>query len=168
MVYVGDAVGQPDAYRLKGVVGCAVRVVQYAHSRLITEVKSPAVTLDAVHNSKALLVVVKAAGAKLAQRTLAGVSEGRVTEVVTEGYRLRQILVELQRPCKRSGKSADLQRVRQSRAVVVALRTEEHLRLVLQAAKRLAVRDAVNVPLKAGAYAAFGFVHRPACRIDRQ
>ena len=41
-----------------------------------------------------------------------------------------------------------LQRVRQPRPIVIAGRREEHLRLVLEAAKRLAVDDAIAVALK--------------------
>jgi len=44
-----------------------------------------------------------------------------------------------------------LERVRQTRAVVVAFGSEEDLRLMRQAPERLAVDDAVPVPLELGA-----------------
>ena len=52
----------------------------------------------------------------------------------------------------------DLERVRQPRAVVVAGRQHEHLRLVLEPAERLAVHDPVAVALKRRPQPAVGLV----------
>ena len=79
---------------------------------------------------------------------LAGVAERRVAEVVAERDRLGQLFVQPQHLGDRPRDLRDLERVRQPRAVVVAGRREEHLRLVLQPAERLAVDDAVAIALK--------------------
>ena len=55
-----------------------------------------------------------------------------------EPDRLRQVLVEPQRPRDRARDLRRLERVREPRAVVVALRRHEHLRLVLEPPERLA------------------------------
>ena len=54
-----------------------------------------------------------------------------------------------ERPSRGPGDLAHLERVGEPDAVVVALGREEHLRLVLQAAERLGVDDAVPVALEA-------------------
>ena len=81
-----------------------------------------------------------------------------MAEVVTEADRLDEILVEAQRPRHRARDLRDLERVRHPRAVVVALGRDEDLRLVLQAAKGLAVHDAVAVALQRRAQRAIGLV----------
>ena len=99
-----------------------------------------------------VLVVAKAPAEALSQAAvehlLADVPERRVPEVVAEADRLDQILVQAQRPRDRARDRRHLERVRQPRAVVVAQRRHEHLRLVRQPAKRLAVHDPVAVALE--------------------
>ena len=68
--------------------------------------------------------------------------------VVPEADRLHEVLVEPQRARHRAGDLRRLQRVREPRAVVVALRRHEHLRLVLEPPERLAVHDPVAVALE--------------------
>ena len=58
-----------------------------------------------------------------------------VAEIVAEGDGLGEILVQLQRAGNGARNARDLQRVGQARAVMVALRLEEDLRFVLQAAE---------------------------------
>ena len=58
-----------------------------------------------------------------------------------------------------------LERVRQPRAVVIAGRREEHLRLVLQPAERLAVDDAVAIALKRRPDVVFGSRAQAAARV---
>ena len=80
-------------------------------------------------------VVVEAAEARHAgvERVLARMAEGGVAEVVRQGERLREILVEAERAGERPGDLAHLDRVGQAGAVVVALVVDEDLRLVLEA-----------------------------------
>ena len=99
-----------------------------------------------------LLVVAEAGAEALAQarveRLLAGVPERRVAHVVAEPDRLGQILVQPQRAGDDAGDPGRLERVRHARAVVVAGRVDEDLRLALQPPERLRVDDPVAVALE--------------------
>ena len=143
-------------------------MVEDADARLIAEVEPLSVALKHVHHAQALLIVLEAAGIDHVQRPLPRVAERRVAQIVAETDRLRQILVEPQRAGDGSGKARDLQRVGQARAVVIPLRAQEDLRLVLEAAEGLGMRDAVHVPLEAGADLALRLRLHPAARIHRQ
>ena len=151
VVYVSDAVGIAHQCGLPGVIGGAVGVVEDAPSCLVAEVEALAVLFNGVDDPETLLIVVEAAGVQLPQGPLAGVAKGGVAKIVAQTYGFGKVLVESQRPCSGSGKAGDLKGVGQSGAVMVALRLEENLSLVLQAAEAFAVGDAVNVPLEAGA-----------------
>ena len=107
-----------------------------------------AIVLEHVDDAQALLVVIEAAGHQAAEHALAGVAERRVAEVVAERDRLGQLLVQAQHLGDRARDLRDFERVRQPRAVMIAGRREEHLRLVLQAAERLGVDDAVAIALE--------------------
>ena len=78
-------------------------------------------------------------------------AEGRMAEIVGQRHRLGQILVEPQRAGERTGDLRHLDRMGQAGAVVVALVVEEDLRLVLQAAERGRMDDAVAIALERGA-----------------
>ncbi len=103
------------------------------------------------------------------QRLLARVAEGRVAEVVSKGERLREVLVELEKPREAARDLRDLDRVGKARAEMVALVEDEHLRLVLQAPEGPAVDNAIAVALpgrarrvlRLGVSAAAGGAHRP-------
>src|SRR3954468_8153129 len=82
------------------------------------------------------------------EHVLANVPERWVADVVAEPDRLREILVESQRAGHRAADPRHLQRVREPRPIVIALRGDEHLRLVLQPPERLAVHDPVTIALK--------------------
>ena len=84
----------------------------------------------------------------LVERLLAGVPERRVPEVVAEPDRLDEVLVQPQRPRDAARDPGRLERVGQARAVVVAGRVDEDLRLVHQAPERLGVDDPVAVALE--------------------
>ena len=70
---------------------------------------------------------------------------------MAQGDGLRQVLIQSEGPGDGAGDAADLQGVGHAGAVVVPLGLKKHLGLVLEAAERLTVHDAVCVPLKAGA-----------------
>ena len=121
------------------------------------------VALEELDDARALLVVgeegptLRERGVKppmpgqgMAQRALADVAEGRVPEVVAEGDRLGQVLVEPERARDGARHLPHLERVNEPRAVVVALGGEKDLRLVREAAEALAMEDAVAVALEAG------------------
>ena len=90
------------------------------------------------------------------ERLLARVAEGRVAEIMSEPDRLRQILVQPQRPGDGAGDPARLQRVAQPRPVMVALGRDEDLGLVLQPPERLRVHDPIAVALERRAQRAVG------------
>src|ERR1017187_2926798 len=117
-------------------------------------------SLQRVDDAQRVLVVAGGRSEALPQaaikRVLADVTEWWMAEIVTEADRLHQILVELQRPGDRARYLGHLQRVREPRAVMIAPRRDEHLGLVLETAKRLAVDDPVTVALKRRVHAAIG------------
>src|SRR6185503_4875301 len=93
------------------------------------------------------------------------VAERRVAEVVPEHQALDELLVEGQRARHRPADLRALERVRQPRAVVVALVVHEHLGLVLEPAKRRTVDHPVAVTLEARAHRVLGLrVAAPAAR----
>ena len=98
--------------------------------------------------------MAEALGHQRVQCALADVAEGSVTQVVSQGDGLGQILVQAQATRQRPRDLAHLQRVGQAGAVVVTLRGEEDLRLVLQAAKGLAMQNTVAVTLEISAHGA--------------
>ena len=121
--------------------------------------------LEHVDDAQRVLVVAEAAAEALApaavEHVLADVAERRVPEVVPEPDRLGEVLVEPQRARDGARDLRGLQRVGEPRAVVVALRRDEDLRLVLEPAERLAVHDPVAVALERRAQRA---VAPPAAR----
>src|SRR5439155_4849102 len=96
-------------------------------------------------DADALLVMAKAVGQELPEQLLTDVAERRVPNVVAHRHRLDEVLVETEAARHGSADLRHLERVRQARAVVVADRSEEDLRLVLEPAEGLAVDDAVAI-----------------------
>jgi len=82
------------------------------------------------------------------QRILARMAEGWMADVVREAQGLGQILVEPQRTRDSTPDLCHLDTVSQADAIMVAVRSDEHLRLVAQAAKRDRMNDAVTVALE--------------------
>ena len=159
VIHVGDDVGDSRDLpldRARAVLGIGadrhaalpLRVARDAVAHFPRQVQPRAVVLEDVDDAKALLVVIEPAGHELVEDALAGVAERRVPEVVAERDRLGQLLVQPQHLGDAARDLRDLERVRQPRAVVIAGRREEHLRLVLQPAERLAVDDAIAIALK--------------------
>ena len=124
------------------------RMPRDAVAHLPRQVQPLTVVLEHVDDAQALLVVIEAAGNELVEDALAGMTERRVPEIVAERDGFGQLFVEPQHLGDASRNLRDLQRVRQARAVVIAGRREEHLRLVLQPAERLAMNDAIAIALK--------------------
>ena len=101
------------------------------------------------------------------ERLLAGVAERRVAGVVAEPDRLDEILVQPQRAGDDAGDPGRLERVGHARAVVVAGRVDEDLRLALQPPERLRVDDPVAVALERRAHVRLGLGPQPAARLVR-
>ena len=125
----------------------------------------PSVVLEHVDDAQALLVVIEAAGDQIVEDALAGVAERRVAEIVAKGNRFGELLVQPKHLGDAARDLRNLQRVRQPRPVVVAGRRKEHLRLVLEAAERLAVDDPIAIALKRGADGILCLGAQPAARV---
>jgi hypothetical protein len=70
------------------------------------------------------------------ERAFANMPEGRMTEIMSKRQRLAKVLIETKGARQRSGDLRNFKRVREPRAVVVALVIDEHLRLVGQPPER--------------------------------
>ena len=170
VIDVSDAVDHPhdpalERLRLRG----AARVAQDSLTHLLGEIQAFAVPLEVLDDAQRVLVVAKARSKACLQAAvehlLAYMPERRMPEIVSQPDRLDQVLVQLQRPRDRARDSRDLERVREARAVVVPARSDEHLRLVRQAPKRLAVHDPVAVALKGRTQGAIVLRPHPARRV---
>ena len=152
VVDVGDAVDQADDPALERVGLVRPRVVEDPVANFVGEVESAAIALQHVDHPQRMLVVAETAAEallqELVQRLLARVSERRVPEVVAEPDRLDEVLVEPKRPRDPARDPGRLERVREPRAVVIAGRVDEHLRLVHEPPEGLRVDDAVAVALE--------------------
>lgn len=89
-------------------------------------------------------------------------------QIVAKRNCLGQFLIQPQRDCKRLCNLVDLKRVRQARAVMVALRRQKHLCFMHQPAKRLAMDDPVAVACKRRADRAFLLRAGASARMLRQ
>ena len=151
MVDVGDLIGQTHRLSLQGGGLLALGVADDAVAHLPGEVEPLASLFQPVHHPQGLLVVGKTAGHEGVEQPLSRVTKGGVAQIVTQRNSLGQVLVKAQCPGNGAGNAVDLQSVGHPGAVVIPLRLEKDLGLVLEAAKRFAVHNAVDVPLKAGA-----------------
>ena len=102
------------------------------------------------HDADRVGVVVEAAriGECGAERVLARMAERRMAEIVREAERLGQILVEAERARHRSPDLRDFEAVGEPNPIMVAIRRDEHLCLVPEAAERDRMDDAVAVVLE--------------------
>jgi hypothetical protein len=82
-------------------------------------------------------------------------AERRVAEVVGQGDRFGQVLVEPQGPRDRPGDLGNFQRMGQPGPEVVLDRRDKDLGLMFQAAESFAVEDLVPVALEGGAEVVF-------------
>jgi hypothetical protein len=118
-----------------------------------------------------LLVVPEAAAEALrergVERLLAGVPERRVAGVVTEPDGLDEILVQAKHPRDDARDPGRLECVCHPRAVVVAGRVDENLRLALETAERLGVDDPVAVALERRPDVGLGLGPKPAACLVR-
>ena len=96
---------------------------------------------------------------------LAGMAERRVPEVVAERDGFGELLVQAQHLGDRARDLRHLERVREPRAVVIAGRREEDLRLVLEPPEGLAVDDAIAIALERRPDVVFAFRPQAAARV---
>jgi hypothetical protein len=88
-----------------------------------------------------------------------------VPEVVTEGDRFRQVLVEAKAARDRPGDLRDFQCVSEARPVMIAFGEKQDLGLVFQPPEGFGVDDTVAVDLEAGAQGAWSLFPLPAFRL---
>ena len=84
------------------------------------------------------------------QRTLACVTEGGMSKIVSQRSGFGQIFVQSQSTRHDTRDLRNLQGMRQTGAVMVTLGREEDLRFIHQTAEGLAMRDLITVTLKLG------------------
>jgi hypothetical protein len=87
------------------------------------------------------------------ERVLPRVTEWRMAEIVRQADGFRQRLIELERARDRACDLRDLERVRDARAIQIALVIDEHLRLVNQPPEGARMDDAIAIALVLGAKA---------------
>jgi len=99
------------------------------------------------HDAQGLRIMIKSAVIFQTgiQCPLASVTERGMAEIMRQRQRLGEILVEPELTGKRAGNLRDFQRVRQARAIMIALVKYEYLCLVLQAAERGRMNDPVAI-----------------------
>ena len=106
VVDVGDAVDEADDLPLERGRVAGAGVLEDAVAHLLGEVQTAALLLEHVDHAERLLVVAEPAAEALeddlVEHLLAGVAEGRVAQVVADGDRLGEILVEAERPRHRA------------------------------------------------------------------
>ena len=105
----------------------------------------------------ALFEVPEAGLKDLVEHGFSGMTEGGMAEIVTQCDRLDEVLIEEQGARGGARDLRHLERVRETRAVVVAHGCEEYLRFAFQPPERFRVQDAVTVALKRRTVVVFGF-----------
>ena len=130
----------------------------------IQSIEGGVAPLERSHHPQRLRVVIEAATRRetAIERALAGVTEGRMAEIVGERERLGQILIEPERSGKRARDLGNLERVRQPGAEVVALMKDEDLGLVREAPECGRMDDAVAVAAEGVARCAHRLRMKPA------
>ena len=115
-------------------------------------------------DAQGLCIVIEPAEGRhdLLQHIFARMAEGRVTKIVGERQRFREIFIKAQRTGEGAGNLAHLDRVGQAGAVVIAFVGHEDLGLVGQPAEGGGMDDPVAVALEFGACGRGGFGKQPA------
>jgi len=101
------------------------------------------------------------------ERTLPGMTERRMTEVVGERQRLGEIFVDAKRARHRARDLRDFEAVREARPVMVAFMIDEDLGLVGKPPEGGGMQNPVAVALEGGAGRAWRLGHEAAPRAAR-
>src|SRR4051794_30089575 len=138
----------PDG--LFAAIGQRAIVLDEAFQRFpskIEPIKGRVTALERSHHPQGLRVVIETAkgGEAAIERALAGMTEGRVSEVMSKRQRLRQILIEAKGARQRAGDLRDLERVGQPRAEMIALVENENLGLVTEPAEGAGMDDPIAI-----------------------
>jgi hypothetical protein len=175
VVDVADHVRDPDDLAFEGRrhilflpvedLTPALGVAGDAVSNFEGQVQALALVFELLDHPEALEIVVESAGEELGQGLLARVAERRVADVVAQGDRLGQVLVQAERLGDRPADGRDFEGVGQARAVMVAVGGQEDLGLVFEASEALGVEDAIPVALEGRAEGVRSFLALAAARI---
>jgi len=101
--------------------------------------------------------MLKAAGHYFVQGVLPGMAEGRMAQIVAQGYGLGQVFVQAQGPGYGARYLGHFQGVGEAGAKMVAFGSDKDLGLMLQPAEGLAMNNPVAIPLEFGPHPA-GFL----------
>jgi hypothetical protein len=98
------------------------------------------------------------------QHILAHMTEGGMTQVMPQGYGFRQILIEIKGTAYGTSYLSHLKSVGKPGYIVIPQRSNENLRLMLEAPKSLRMDNTVPVALEGRTYRAGLFRFEPAPR----
>ncbi len=98
------------------------------------------------------------------QLILAGVTKGRMTQVMTEGQGLGEVGIQIQRHGQGAGDLRHLQGMGQTGAIVISFMSDKDLGLLLEAPEGGGVDDAVPVPGEGRAGRTIAFREQPPAR----
>ena len=147
---VGDAVGILDECALQGMGMEFSAVVQHAVPHVGCKIQPLSFFFQFFHNADALFIMFKVA-ADFLQRLLPHVAEGSMSQVVTQGDGLHQVLIQPEGPGHGAANLRHLQGVGHAGAVMVAPGSNVNLCFMFQAAEGIAMEYPVPVPLEIGA-----------------
>ena len=122
-------------------------VVQDPVANLPGQVQPLPLLLQHLHNTDTLLIMREPLAAEPVEHRLPRMTKRRMPQIVAKRNCLGQFLIQPQRDCKRLCNLVDLKRVRQARAVMVALRRQKNLRFLFQTPERFAVQNTVAIAL---------------------
>src|SRR5665811_2152052 len=152
VVYVGHAITNTNYLSLQRFRHARTSVAQYSVLYLMCQVKTTAFSLKYLNYPEALFVMAEARPTVPLQHgiqsALSKVPERRMTQIMTQRDRLREVLIQAQRSSHSARYPRNLQSMGQASAVMVTLWRNEDLRLVLQATKRLAVHNPIPIALE--------------------
>ena len=122
-------------------------MVDDAVTHLPRQIEPLATALQHLDHAQALLIVCEGGVEAFSHGALTGVTERRMSEVVSESDRLGQVLIQAQSTRQRTRDLGNLKGMCQASAVMVASGGKKDLCFIHQAAERLAMDDAVAVAL---------------------
>ena len=143
-------------------------MVTYSVSNLKCKVQSFPSALQLVNDAEGMFVMAEGSvvgGEGAGESFFAGMSEGGMTEVVTEGYSLGEIFVEIEGSGYCAGDLHHLQGMGQAGTEVVTIGRDEDLRFVHKTTESLGVDDAIPVALELVTDAVGGFGSHSACAL---
>ena len=160
------------AERRTAAIGERAVVLDQALQRFPGQIQAVEIRIAALQrgdDAQGLGIVIEAAerGEAGIERALAGMAERRMAEIVGERQRLGEVFVETEPAGERARYLGHFERMREPRAVMIALVEDEDLGLVLEAAERGRMDDAVAVAAEGAAALARGLGMEPAAAMAR-